>query len=78
LALALAKRRPGLVLWAVISSYALAWIGHFVVERNVPATFRYPVKAGLCDMIMYYKMWQGTMDAEVRQCVSGPIRPASG
>lgn len=50
---------------AVISSYAFAWIGHFFVERNIPATFRFPLKAAICDMIMYYKMWKGEMNAEV-------------
>lgn len=52
---------------AVISSYALAWIGHFFVERNIPATFRYPLKAAICDMVMYYKMWRGEMNAEVEK-----------
>jgi hypothetical protein len=50
-------------------SIALAWVGHFGFERNVPATFRYPLKAAICDMVMYFKMWQGTMDAEVAKYV---------
>ena len=58
-----------IVAWAVVSSYAFAWVGHFFVEHNIPATFRYPVKAGLCDMIMYYKMWRGVMDEEIRQYI---------
>lgn len=57
------------VVWAIMSSYAFAWIGHFFVEHNIPATFRYPVKAGLCDMIMYYKMWRGVMDEEIRMYI---------
>jgi hypothetical protein len=52
---------------AVISSYAFAWIGHFFVERNIPATFRFPLKAAICDMIMYYKMWKGEMNTEVEK-----------
>ena len=52
---------------AILSSYAFAWIGHFFVERNIPATFRYPLKAAICDMIMYYKMWRGEMHAEVEK-----------
>ena len=69
LILALFKRSLKLVGFAVVSSYALAWIGHFFVERNIPATFRYPVLAALCDMRMYFKMWNGTMDAEVARYV---------
>jgi hypothetical protein len=40
------------------------------VERNIPATFRYPVMAGICDLLMYIKMWRGTMDAEVARYTS--------
>jgi|SRR6185436_17393328 len=52
-------------IFAVVSSYAIAWIGHFFVERNRPLTFKYPILAAICDMIMYFKMWRGEMDAEV-------------
>jgi hypothetical protein len=65
LLVAVLRRDLRLVLVAVLSSYGLAWIGHFGCERNIPATLRYPIKAGICDLIMYVKMWQGTMDAEV-------------
>jgi hypothetical protein len=67
LLLAALRRSPALMLYAVASSYALAWVGHFFVERNIPATFRHPLQAGLCDLIMYVKMWRGEMDAEVEK-----------
>ena len=56
--------------FAVASSYTFAWIGHFFVERNIPATFRYPLMAAICDMVMYYKMWRGEMNAEVEKYTS--------
>jgi hypothetical protein len=62
---ALVRRSPRLLLFAVGSSYGIAWIGHFFVERNRPATFQYPVMSAVCDLIMYFKMWQGTMGEEV-------------
>lgn len=62
---ALVRRSPGWLAFAVASSYAIAWVGHFFFERNVPATFRYPVLAGVCDLLMYYKTWRGEMEAEV-------------
>lgn len=73
LALALLRRNPWIALWAVVSSYGLAWIGHFFVERNIPATFRYPVEAALCDMYMYYKMWRGEMDEDVKKYATDSI-----
>lgn len=71
LTLALLRRSVKLAGFAVISSYLIAWIGHFFVEKNVPATFRYPVWAAICDMVMYVKMWNGTMNAEVARHVAG-------
>lgn len=69
LALTLIRRSPILLVVAVISSYAIAWIGHFFVEHNRPATFKYPLWSALCDMRMYWKTWNGTMAAEVEQYV---------
>lgn len=69
LLLALIRRSFRLIVFAVVSSYLIAWIGHFFVERNLPATFRYPVKSAICDMIMYAKMWSGDMDTEVAKYV---------
>jgi hypothetical protein len=63
------RRSLSLLPFAVLSSYAFAWIGHFFVERNRPATFKYPLKAAICDMIMYGKMWRGAMDDEVSRYV---------
>jgi len=67
---AFVRRNPVWLIWAVASSYALAWVGHFGFERNIPATFRYPLLAGVCDLIMYYKMWRGEMEAEVARYVT--------
>ncbi|MFN8413795.1 MAG: DUF962 domain-containing protein [Anaerolineales bacterium] len=67
LGLSIINRSLFLVGFAVISSYMFAWIGHFFVERNIPITFRYPLKAAICDMVMYYKMWRGEMDAEIKK-----------
>jgi hypothetical protein len=65
LAVALIWRRPGLLVLAVVTSYAIAWVGHFIVQKNVPLTFRRPSMSALCDMRMYLQMWSGTMDTEV-------------
>lgn len=75
LLLALIRRRPALLVVAVGSSYTIAWVGHFVFERNIPATFRYPLLAALCDMRMYTKMWRGEMEAEVAKYASQRSTP---
>ena len=65
LAAAVARRDPRLIVMSVVSPYAFAWAGHFFVEHNRPATFKYPLKSLLSDFVMYGKIWQGKMDQEV-------------
>lgn len=69
LLLAAVRRDPKFVVVGVATSYAFAWVGHFFVERNIPATFHHPVEANLCELIMYAKIWQGTMGDEVRKFI---------
>jgi hypothetical protein len=40
-------------LWLVpVLGYGLGWIGHFVFEKNRPASFRYPFYSFLGDLVM--------------------------
>ena len=50
---------------ALIPGYGAAWIGHFFIEKNKPATFTYPKWSLYADFVMWSKTIQGTMDAEV-------------
>jgi hypothetical protein len=53
LVLAAAIRTPALLLLGLVFGYAFAWIGHFFVEHNRPASFRYPLWSFVAD----WKMW---------------------
>ncbi|GIU07460.1 membrane protein [Shewanella morhuae] len=43
--------------WFVpLVGYGFAWIGHFVFERNRPATFQYPFYSLMADWVMFAQM----------------------
>ena len=53
-----------------VVGYAFAWFAHFVIEKNKPASFRYPFWSFVSDFKMMWYMITGRMDGEVRR-VSG-------
>jgi hypothetical protein len=54
-----ALQKPQLVLSGIVSAYACAWIGHFFVEQNRPATFKYPFYSLLSDFKMFWNIISG-------------------
>ena len=50
---ATALRSGRFVLMALVCGYAFAWVGHFFVEHNRPATFKHPLWSFAAD----WKMW---------------------
>jgi hypothetical protein len=52
---------------ALVPGYAAAWVGHFVVEKNRPATFKYPLWSFVADQKMFGLMLAGRMEEEVKK-----------
>jgi hypothetical protein len=71
-AVAILNRSIAAFLCGIISAYACAWIGHFVVEKNRPATFQYPLLSLLGDFKMYGLMLTGRMKDELKRTHTGP------
>lgn len=47
-------------LWlAPVAGYGFAWIGHFVYEKNRPATFRHPLYSLMGDWRMFFDILRG-------------------
>ena len=48
-----------------VVGYGFAWFGHFIIERNKPATFQYPLWSFISDYKMLFYMLTGKMNREV-------------
>ena len=70
LAAAIVKRKPALIPLALTLGYGPAWISHFFIENNKPATFKYPLWSLLADFKMWGKIASGTMDEEVARATA--------
>jgi hypothetical protein len=57
--------KPLFLLVAPIAGYAFAWAGHFIVEKNRPATFTYPLWSLRGDFKMFALMLTGRLDTEL-------------
>lgn len=62
-------------LWLVLTpivGYGPAWIGHFFVEGNVPATFGHPLWSLRADFVMLGLALRGKMADEVTRLYGSP------
>lgn len=53
LAWAMVSRNPWWLLATPLIGYGFAWVGHFVFEKNRPATFKYPAWSLAGDWVMF-------------------------
>jgi hypothetical protein len=56
-----------LILSAVLAGYAPAWVAHFALEKNRPATFRYPVWSLISDFRMALTWLTGGLQRELER-----------
>jgi hypothetical protein len=54
-----------------VVGYAFAWFAHFAVEKNKPASFRFPLWSLISDFKMMGYMLIGRMGREVERVCSG-------
>jgi len=50
---------PIYFIYALLSGYGFAWIAHFFIEKNKPATFTYPFYSFIGDHKMFLEILMG-------------------
>ena len=60
------KRDWSLLIAAPLAAYGLAWLGHFAIEGNRPATWSYPWWSLRAEFKMTWCALRGTIRTEVR------------
>ena len=61
----LLTKRRWLLAVAPVVGYAPAWVSHFFIEGNKPASFKHPIWSLRADLVMWSKMVRFQMDDEV-------------
>jgi hypothetical protein len=56
---AVLKKQKRYVGYGLFAGYACAWVGHFVFEKNKPASFKQPLYSFISDWRMYYHIVTG-------------------
>jgi hypothetical protein len=66
---------PAWLVLTPVAAYGPAWIGHFVLEKNKPATFEHPLWSLRGDLKMCMLALSGKMAAEVERVCGGDLPP---
>lgn len=69
MAIGLVTGRKALMAAAPVIGYGCAWVGHFLIEKNKPASFKYPLYSFMGDHKMWWMIATGAMDQEVDRVV---------
>jgi hypothetical protein len=72
--LSFVRSEPWFLLGALFGGYFFAWVGHFLVEHNRPATFKYPFWSLMGDFKMYFLFVTGQLPSEIARAAATKTR----
>lgn len=49
------------ILYGILTGYFFAWLGHFVFEKNRPASFKQPLYSFIGDWCMWFQLLTGKL-----------------
>ena len=50
-----------------VCGYGFAWVGHFFIEKNKPATFTYPLYSLGSDFVMFWHILTGQVKRKIAE-----------
>ena len=63
---AIRHKKAKYVLYGLVAGYACAWVGHFVFEKNRPASFKQPLYSFISDWRMFADVLRGNLSLQDR------------
>lgn len=64
---AIRQRKPKYFVYGLVSGYACAWVGHFIFEKNKPASFKQPLYSFISDWRMLLDIIRGNLSLRDRK-----------
>ena len=63
---AIRQRKPKYLAYGLLCGYACAWVGHFMFEKNKPASFKQPLYSFISDWRMLSDVLRGNLSLKNR------------
>lgn len=67
LIVAIAIQQWWMLAFIPVVGYGFAWVGHFFIEKNKPATFTYPLYSLASDFVMFWHILTGQISKKLAE-----------